>query len=223
MLVDDSHRGRGSSLVRPHVGRPHDGVERHGIRVTPAARTVVDLGRTCSLASAVAAADHALRHRLCSVEELREECDAVPARVRGRRRARLAVALADPLSMSPGESLSRVQMFLLDLPRPTLQEKVSDERGLIGHVDFGWDGVVVGEFDGKVKYKVPADADPAEAAEVLWREKQREDRLRRNRRVARWIWAEALDRRRLGRIVAAVGVHPQPVNTWFGGSDPWGV
>ena len=29
-----------------------------------------------------------------------------------------------------------------------------DSAGLIGYVDFDWDGVV-GEFDGKLKYKVP--------------------------------------------------------------------
>ena len=61
-------------------------------------------------------------------------------------------ALADPLSMSPGESLSRVQMFLLNLPRPELQQEIRDAEGLVGVVDFGWDGVV-GEFDGKVKYR----------------------------------------------------------------------
>ncbi len=220
VLVDDTGRGRGSSLVRPHVGRPHEGVARLGMRVTPPARTVVDLGRTGSLASAVAAADHALRHGLCSLEQLRGECDQVPARVRGRRMARLAVALADARSMSPGESLSRVQMFLLDLPRPRLQEQVCDEQGSIGVVDFGRDGVV-GEFDGKVKYGVPDGEDPRTASEVLWREKRREDRLRRRRRVARWVWAEALDRRRLATVLAEAGIHPQPANTWFRDADPW--
>ena len=128
------------------------------------------------------------------------------------------VALADPLSMSPGESLSRVQMFLLDLPRPRLQEEVFDERGSIGFVDFGWEGVV-GEFDGKVKYDVGDDADARTASEIVWREKQREDRLRRRRRVARWVWAEALDPHRLAAVLAAEGIRPQRVNTWFVDGD----
>jgi hypothetical protein len=38
---------------------------------------------------------------------------------------------------------------------------------------------VVGEFDGKMKYRVPAGASAEEAAEGVWREKKREDRLRR--------------------------------------------
>ena len=214
VLVRSDHRGRGSSLVRPHVGRPATGAERSGLRVTSAARTVVDLARTGSLANAVAAADHALRHGLCSHEELVAECDEVPPRVRGRRTARLVVALADGRSMSAGESLSRVQMFLLNLPRPRLQEEVCDEEGRIGFVDFAWDGVV-GEFDGKVKYGVDPDGSPEQASEILWQEKRREDRLRRRLRVARWAWADAMDRHRIGRVLARQGVRSQPVNTWL--------
>lgn len=213
VLVGSVARGRGSSLVRPHVGRPNAGAEVGEMTVTTVARTVVDLARTGSLHTAVAAADHALRHGLCSAGELMAEVDAVPRRVRGRRTARLVAALADPLSMSPGESLSRVQMFRLNLPRPELQREVRDSDGLVGIVDFGWDGVV-GEFDGRVKYRVDDATDPREAADVLWREKQREDRLRRQARVARWTWAVALDARRLAAVLAPHGIRPLPVNTW---------
>jgi hypothetical protein len=214
VLVNVRERGRGSSLVRPHVGRRDPGTERAGIRVTGAARTVVDLGRTASLATAVASADHALRHGLCTREELIGELEDVPPRVRGRLVARLVVALADPRSMSVGESLSRVQMYLLNLPRPELQEEVADEQGRIGVVDFGWEGAV-GEFDGRVKYAVDPRSAPEQASEVVWREKQREDRLRRRRLVARWTWADAMDRHRLARVLAGVGVRSQPTNTWF--------
>ncbi|HYN68386.1 MAG TPA: hypothetical protein VES93_16005 [Ornithinibacter sp.] len=214
VLVATEARGRGSSLVRPHVGREADTVRLGALRVTSPARTVVDLARTGTLHTAVAAADHALRHELCTLDELRSEVDAVPPRVRGRNTARLVGALADPSSMSPGESLSRVQMFLLNLPKPQLQRAIRDSEGLVGFVDFGWDGVV-GEFDGKVKYRVPEGASPAEAAEIVWREKQREDRLRRQVRVARWTWAIAVDRVRLGALLAQHGIRPLPVSTWF--------
>ena len=214
VLVANAARGRASPLVRPHVGRADAGVEHGEIVVTTPARTIADLARTGSLHTAVAAADHALRHGLCSADELRDEVDAVPRRVRGRRRARLVAALADPLSMSPGESLSRVQMFLLNLPRPELQREITDAEGLVGFVDFGWDGVV-GEFDGKVKYRVDEGADPRESGEILWREKQREDRLRRQVRVARWTWAVALDTRRLAAVLAPHGIRPLPTPTWL--------
>lgn len=213
VLVPSEQRGRASALVRPHVGREGSGVENSGVRVTTVARTVVDLARTGSLASALAAADHALRLGLCTRGELLEEAEGVPPRVRGRRRARLAVELADGASMSPGESLSRAQMYLLNLPRPRLQEEVHDDGGLIGVCDFGWDGVV-GEFDGRVKYRAGTESvDVVE--DVVWREKTREDRLRRRRRLARWTWDIAMDPRRLGRRLAEVGIRPTPVNTWI--------
>jgi hypothetical protein len=207
-------RLRGSPGIRPHFGTEADTVLNHGIRVTGVARTVADLARSASLPSAVAAADHALRHGLCTVADLAAEADAVPARARGRPLAALVAELADGDSMSPGESLSRVQMFRLGLPRPRLQVEHVDEAGRIGFVDFDWDGVV-GEFDGKLKYRVPPGADPQEAAEIVWLEKRREDRLRVGSRVARWTYDIALDRDRLGRVLAAQGVLPVARPSWF--------
>lgn len=207
-------RLRGSPGVRPIRGADVDAVVVNGIRVTPVARNVVDLARSASLPTAVAAADHALRHGLCTRADLSREAEAVPTRLRGRPQVSLVVHLADGDSMSAGESLSRVQMFRLGLPRPRLQAKHEDEYGLIGHVDFDWEGVV-GEFDGKVKYRVPADADPRDAAEIVWREKKREDRLRVRSQVARWTWEIALDRDRLGAVLAAKGVRADPRVSWF--------
>ena len=100
-------------------------------------------------------------------------------------------------------------MYLLNLPRPELQKKMSDKDGLIGYVDFGWERVV-GEFDGKVKYRVPTGDDPTEAGEVVWLEKRREDRLRRQSEVARWTWAVAMNQRRLGALLASHGIHRNP-------------
>ncbi|MGL5929007.1 MAG: hypothetical protein ACRCY8_08735 [Dermatophilaceae bacterium] len=213
VLVERDDRGRGTPLAQPHVGEPCDPVDRGGVLVTPLARTVVDLARTGSLASAVAAADHALRHELCTRTELESEAAAVLPRVRGRQLARLVVDLADPHSMSVGESLSRVQMYLLNLPRPQLQVAYDDADGPIGLVDFDW-GYAVGEFDGRVKYRMQ-DRGQRPPEEVIWAEKQREDRLRRRTRVARWTWDVALDRRRLATVLGEKGVRPRPANTWF--------
>ena len=127
----------------------------------------------------------------------RVACAAAPPR-------RLVADLADADSMSAGESLSRVQMFRLGVPRPRLQVPHDDDQGLIGVVDFDWLGVI-GEFDGKLKYRVPPGASPEEAAEIVWREKKREDRLRVGSRVARWTWEVALDRDRLGRRTRGAG------------------
>lgn len=206
-------RTRGSRLLNVHVGAAAEPVTVAGIRVTAPARTVVDVARTGSFVTALCAADHALRHGLCTRSQLDEAAADVAPRVRGRPVAALVVALADARSMSPGESLSRAQMYLLGLPRPELQVEVEDADGLVGFTDFGWPGVH-GEFDGRTKYgldRLPPGADPGE---VLWREKLREDRLRRLGRLARWVWADALRPERMAGILGAVGIRPQAGSTW---------
>lgn len=213
--VTTPRRVRSSARLRVHECEIDAYMLRSGVRVTTPERTVVDLARTGSLVTAVAAADFALRHGLTTADNLVEEAREIPPRGRGRTAARLVAELADPRAMSAGESLSRVQMFLLNLPRPQLQARYDDDQGLIGLVDFAWEGVV-GEFDGRVKYTVPEGAGAAEAARVLWLEKQREDRLRaQGLRVARWVYAEARHPRHMAARLAAQGILPQPRNTWL--------
>jgi hypothetical protein len=61
----------------------------------------------------------------------------------------------------------------------------------VGQVDFGWPDLrTVGEFDGRAKYGTLARTgqDPAE---VLYREKLREDELRaEDLAVVRWGWPD---------------------------------
>lgn len=207
-------RVRGSAIVRPMVGTETDPREVHGVLVTPVARTVIDLARSGSLVTAVAAADHALRHKLCNHADLIAEVSAIPRRAAGRTTAALTRDLADPLSMSAGESLSRVQMFHLNLPKPILQQELRDGDGLIGLADFWWEGVV-GEFDGRLKYNVPVGATAEEASRILWAEKKREDRIRTRAKVVRWVWVDALRQERLLQKMAGVGIRPVARPRWF--------
>ncbi len=214
-----SDRPSGSTgLVRRHrIEDLPEGVWRDGALVTPVARTVVDVARRVTLACGVTAADAALARQLCTTEDLRTEVAALPPRSRGRARASLVTELADPRSESPGESLSRVRMFEFRLPRPELQTAVHDGDGFVGRCDFEWlDRRAVGEFDGRAKYGRTYHDRPEDAAEALWREKQREDRLRRVRSgVARWTWADALDGRRLVGILRQAGVAPLRRRCWL--------
>ena len=208
-------RSGSSGLVRRHTCEGDSYVFHQGLRLSTPARTVVDLARESPLPSALAAADFALREDLCTQDDLIEVVSELPPRAPGLRAAQLVSMLADARAMSVGESLSRAQMYLLNLPRPDLQVRWEDDDGLIGYTDFGWDGVV-GEFDGKVKYG--ASLNQGDPAAVVWREKLREDRLRaRGARVARWVWADALSPRRLASRLAAQGVRPRPRNTWLDG------
>ncbi len=213
-----SHRShpRSSSGILRHAGRVCSPVDVATVRVTPVARTVIDLARWHSLETAVAASDYALRAGLCTRKELEAETSGLPARARGVRMARLVLALADPRAESPGESLSRVQMFRHGIPRPDLQVSLVDESGVFGRSDFGWGERVVGEFDGRWKYEVPPGGDAQQAAEALWREKAREDRIRRTgRRVARWVYRDAAQGHPMVTILARAGIHPVSPGTWL--------
>ncbi len=179
-------------VVRHGSAAAEDGIEVEGLRVTTVARTVVDLARGGGFLAGVCAADHALRESMTTSAELTREVGMLDG-ARGVRDARATVGFASPASESVGESLSRVRMFQLGVPTPVLQHEVHDSRGLVGRVDFWWPSLgVVGEFDGRQKYGVATGEDPRVAADRLWQEKQREDRIRSvGVGVVRWTWSDA--------------------------------
>ncbi|MDQ2849534.1 MAG: hypothetical protein M3Y49_02155 [Actinomycetota bacterium] len=193
-------RRRVASIPEPHqVG---------GVLVTSPARTVIDVARCADFAAALTVADAALRQKLCTPDDIDHEVELIPDRARGRKSAARVAMLADRLCESPGESLSRARMWELGLPQPRLQVPLHDSRGSYGRADFGWPGVI-GEFDGKAKYGMQGIADE-EAADVLWREKRREDRIRESDKVARWTWDDALRGSPMAQILARVGITPVP-------------
>lgn len=148
--------GRVSSVVHQYrTPLAGDDVERvDGIHRTVLARTVIDLARTGNLGMAVAAADLALREGLPPAA-LERQLKASTRRP-GLAQARFAVGFADPLSESPGESVSRVAMWRQGLPSPVLQFEVV-VGGVRYRADFAWpQWRLLGEFDGKVKVRRPA-------------------------------------------------------------------
>lgn len=180
-----------------------------GVTVTTVAWTVVDLARTGSFARGLVLADDALRRQGVDRGDL-DRLVLSAARGRGVRAARRVATEADAAAESPGESLSRARIIELGLPRPVLQHEVRDRRGFVGRVDFLWEEQgVVGEFDGRLKYRAGAVGDRAAVEDRVWAEKRREDRIRTTGlRVVRWTWADALDPARLARVLAAAGIHP---------------
>ncbi|MFH5824424.1 hypothetical protein [Georgenia sp. AZ-5] len=121
-------------------GRSTGMIFRHGVRelprtvqaadiaVTNVARTVLDLARTRSFASGLAAADFALAVNRCTELDLWEELERLRG-TRGFRAARHVVERADGRSESVGESLSRARMYELRLPIPELQQSSSTTAG----------------------------------------------------------------------------------------------
>ena len=164
-----------------------------GFLVVNPARAVWEVASISTLESAVCTADSALARW----PDLRAELMTIGgsfSRRPGSRTARLAVQLADGRSGSVGESLSRVLFYRHALPRPELQHEVRTEDGqLIAITDFYWpDDRHVGEFDGRAKYgELVRDGETA--ADVVFREKRREDAVRATELgMTRWTWADLM-------------------------------
>lgn len=182
------HASRAEGGVYHHPGSlpPEHVVVENGVARTSDARTAVDLARGSDFPRALAAVDSALR-RGTTAAVLRRTlfaCASWP----GARGASRAVALGDGRAANPGESFSRALLVGAGLGPTDLQVAVHDAAGLVGYADVGWLPLrVLGEFDGRGKYGSAAP----EAAEAVWAEKRREDRLRAaGYRVLRWTWAD---------------------------------
>jgi hypothetical protein len=184
--------GKRRGYLHLHIAAldPAEVTQLGGIAVTSLARTVADLGRTVPFEQAVTAGDAALRAGLAPAN-LTAALNCARGRC-GVGAARRMAQFLDGRSESPGESLSRVVLHRLGMPTPTLQYDVFDEAGfLVGRSDFCWEAArTLGEFDGKVKYG-PLVKPGETAADVVYREKRREDALRdQGWQVVRWSWAD---------------------------------
>ncbi|MFI5710784.1 hypothetical protein [Kribbella sp. NPDC051620] len=180
-----------------------------GLPTTTVARSVVEAACSAGYEAAVALCDSALHSGRVTKADLRAILDQMKAWPRTGT-ALAAVAFADGLSESVGESRLRVLMETHGLPEPELQVQFG-AADLVARVDFYFRryGVVV-EFDGMIKYR-------AEGLDAVVREKYREDRLRSagllvvrvtwddlsrpNRLVDRirqaFAWSETADERRV--------------------------
>lgn len=186
----------GTPNVTPHRGRLDavDLMHLDGVVVTSVARTVFDVGRLGVWQRAIAAADSALRLRLCSRADL-DDVVGRNERIPGASRARRIIDFADGSSESVGESICRLRMAQLGLPAPTLQSVITGLEGpLTYRVDFEFVALrTVAEFDGKVKYGrlLAPGQSPGDAA---FAEKVREDRIRdTGRQFVRIVWADLGD------------------------------
>lgn len=172
----------------------HELTRIEGVAVTSLARTAVDLACQASGPEGLAIMDAAWRASSSAVD-LVAQIDGCSKR-RGIAQARWALANANPLAESPGESVSRYWMIRHDLPAPSLQYEVRDTSGrLLGRTDFAWpEQHVVGEFDGRIKYEPGLVPDGMSAADVVVAEKRRENLLRAEGWwVMRWMWSDLQD------------------------------
>jgi hypothetical protein len=201
-------------LTRPfaHYGRIRAGAVHHeaslddvdvidvdGTPCTSLRRTPLDVAREFGFTAGVVCADAALRRGVDpeALTGLAERMTGWP----GGSPVLPVVRFADGGAETPGESLARMFLVSIGLPRPRTQV-VFRRGGFAARVDMliealGW----VVEFDGRYKYRRRRDdCDPVvDDGDVVWAEKQREDVLRslpEVRAVSRLIWAELFGVRR---------------------------
>lgn len=186
----DLHATRREAGVVHHAGALPDAdllPVDDGVIVTAAHRTAIDVARVTGFEAAVVVADAALAQLgndhdllLTTLDRMR---DWPGARAAGR-----VVEFADGLSESVGESRARVQFERIGLPRPRLQVVMGTSGD---RVDFLFeDESTVVEFDGRLKYGRLL-APGVDASDAVWREKQREDRIREEGYgFARIVWAD---------------------------------
>ena len=179
------------------------------VRVTSAARTLVDCAREWPLEDAVVAMDAALLTRWTTTEDLRAAATAAE-RWPGASRAARASLLADGRAESPLETRGRLGIIGSGFPAPRLQVEIHADGRRVGVVDAWFEEAAVAvEFDGRVKYTNPWRERSPER--VLWDEKRREDELRAlDIRVVRVVDADLGARwpateQRLGGLLSTPG------------------
>ena len=160
MIVQPHGRGR----VRKHGtdGRrrlllPRDVETLHGVQVTTALRTGLDLARTRSRARGIAALDAMLRTGEFTHDEMLDEIKRFKG-FRGVVRLRTLAPLADSRAESPAESVMRLLWLDAGLPTPTLQIPAHDHVGWeIYRLDMGLPEVQYAvEYDGVEWHSSPA-------------------------------------------------------------------
>lgn len=193
----------------------------NGFSVTSRMRTCIDLARVGTVLDGAIAADWVLaraladggeqawEHAQLSLDEAIGRCAGLP----GVARARQAAASATGRAESVAESLAMHWFRVLGVERIRQQVVLHDPDGeFVAWVDAlvtADDGsAVVVEVDGALKYRDDnAGAARGDRGNPLFREKRREDRIRRlGYRVVRLTWADLMNRGRVSALLREAGI-----------------
>ncbi len=210
----DGRAGRVEAGVRQHQGAIRDGdvVTLHGLDISSATRTALDLTTCASTESSLVVVNDFLHRGLTTVQELR--CRYAPMeRDPYTLRTDLVLRLADPRPESVGETRSFWMMYRHGVPAPVPQYEVRDASGRVfARLDFAWPELKRWlEFDGREKYVVflrPGES----VVDAVLREKERESRIAEitGWRCIRITWAD-LERpaATVSRILAGLDLAPR--------------
>ena len=210
-IVGDTHGRHLADAVR-HVVTNDEPVVIGGIRVTSMGRTTIDCLRTMDFPAGLAIADSMLRRTGMTAEQLCELIEEHP-RLHGIRQARRTAGFADGRAESGGESIARATMIELGYQMPELQVVMPDpfSSRKTYRADFAWrlpNGVlVIGELDGREKYRNPTMTKGRSITDVLADERLRESRLSATGAVVmRFSYRDVLNRRFFADLLDRYGI-----------------
>lgn len=183
------------------------------VKVTPFWDTVVDCCLVYPFQYALAIADSALQKTCMSKADFYQMVEDMARHRKHVRRARFLAQHADGLSENGGESQVRAYLIQHGYQLPALQVPLPNpvEPGRYYRVDFYWilpDGrIIVGEFDGRDKYRSKSLTGGRDEFEVRFRERQRESHITLlGYPVVRFTWDDLIRPARMERLLAAAGI-----------------
>lgn len=208
---DAPQRGQGV-ICRDYVDSSH-GESVDGIQVTPCVQAMVDSLRDAPFPEGLAIADAVARKYCFEREFIR---DLVVSLGRGRRgiaNALKAARYVDMRSENGGESVARAILIEAGLAPTDLQVEFRDptDPDTVYRVDYLWELVdgtkVIGELDGKGKYRDPTVRGDKSIDDVLVAERQRESHLTMlGMPVIRFAMKDVRTPGRLAHLLKAAGV-----------------
>jgi hypothetical protein len=190
----DRRTQRREAQIRHHRGVLGDGdvVELNGLQVTSPVRAALEYTTVADVEHSLVEIDDLLHRKLVELAAMRARY-AEMAQWPNTLITDLVLRLADGRSESVGETRARYLVWSQGLPPPEVNFPILDEHGReVARVDLAWPeyGLFL-EFDGKVKYQGQLK-DGEKPSDVVFREKQREDMIRRltGWRCIRLVWAD---------------------------------
>ena len=176
----DGGAGRVIADAVHHEGTcmPEELVAAGNLSVVRPVRAALESALLLDVEHGLCVVDSGLRRELFTGADLQLQAERMSVWPGGQH-LQLVTRLADGRSGSVGETRARHLMWAGGLPAPLLQYEIYDRSVLVGVTDFAWPELgLLGEFDGKVKYGkyLRPGEDPGDA---VFREKKREDLLRR--------------------------------------------
>ncbi|MGM7667109.1 hypothetical protein [Microbacterium sp. A93] len=188
--------------------RLSDGTEVGTVLCAPLHQALADVLIHEPLQVSAVPADAVKRHHSAWAGTFTDLAEPLVTSQAGQYRLETAWSFADGRAESPGESLSRAAVHELGFVVPEPQRNLYDGSRWIARVDHWWEEIgLAGEFDGKSKYSEALRKPGDSWQDVLVREKEREDAIRRTGAgVMRWLWKDLRDHRRFERLLVHHGV-----------------